>query len=118
LEVLFPLDFHQLISGDSVDDSRRRLDQVGAKPELFHFMVSILHSELDSCFSEPLGFEKLVLPSTHPCVSKGALNVGLSMASLTCNAPRTLLQVRWAQKGICCTVFDGNFCLFLIKIRI
>ena len=40
---VFPLDFHQLISGDSVDDSRRCLDQVGAKPELFHFMVSFLH---------------------------------------------------------------------------
>ena len=43
---LFPLDFHQLISGDSVDDSRRRLDQVGAKHELFHFMVSFLHAVL------------------------------------------------------------------------
>ena len=29
---LFFLDFHQLIPGDSVDDFRRRLDQVGAKP--------------------------------------------------------------------------------------
>ena len=29
---LFPLDFHQLIPGDSADDFRRRLDQVGAKP--------------------------------------------------------------------------------------
>ena len=50
LEVLSPFDFHQLISGDFVDDSRRRLDQVGANPELFHFMLSILHSELDSWF--------------------------------------------------------------------
>ena len=50
LEVLSPFDFHQMISRDSVDDSRHRLDQVGAKLELFHFMLSILHSELDSWF--------------------------------------------------------------------
>ena len=46
--MLSPFDFHQFISGDSVDDSRHHLDKVGAKPELFHFMVSNLHSELDS----------------------------------------------------------------------
>jgi len=45
LEVLFPLDFHQLILGDSVDDSWCRLDQVGAKPELFNFILSFLNSE-------------------------------------------------------------------------
>ena len=50
LEVLSPFDFHQLIPGDFVDDSWRRLDQVGAKPELFHFILSILHSEPDFWF--------------------------------------------------------------------
>jgi len=43
LEVLFPLDFYQLILGDSVDDFERRLDQVGAKPELFSCIPSFLN---------------------------------------------------------------------------
>lgn len=60
-----PFDFHQLIPGDSVDKSWRRLDQVGARPELFHFILSILHLSLISGFSEPWGFEKLALAPLH-----------------------------------------------------
>ena len=48
--MLSPFDFHQLIPGDSVDDSWCRLDEVGAKTELFHFILSIFHSEPDFWF--------------------------------------------------------------------
>ena len=45
LEVFFPLDFHQLILGDSMDNFQRRLDQVGAKPKLFNCILSFSDSE-------------------------------------------------------------------------
>ena len=45
LEVLFPLDFHQLIPRDSMDDSWCCLDQVGAKLELFSFTLFFSISE-------------------------------------------------------------------------
>ena len=42
---VFPLDFHQLILGDSVDYFQRRLDQVGVNPELFNCILSFSDSD-------------------------------------------------------------------------
>ena len=65
-----------------------------------------------NCFSEPLGFDGLVLPSMHPGHSKPALNVDHYEGSLTFNAGGTLCRCVWRRKGFCCTVFDETFASF------